>query len=79
LHCGFVQPGIECPDGRSGNNTETSENAGLQIFNCSKEYSNLYAYSKGKGYVKLARNGKTYPTNPSLAPLVNESVVKDKY
>jgi hypothetical protein len=44
-----------------------------------KGYCDLYVYSKGKGYVRLAWNGKTYPTNPSLAPVVNESVVKEKY
>ena len=44
-----------------------------------KGYSNLYMYSKGKGYVKMVWNGSKYPTNPSMAPSIKEELIKDKH
>jgi hypothetical protein len=45
-----------------------------------KKYSNLYVYSKGKGYVKLVWNGTKYgPSNASMAPSVPESIITGKY
>lgn len=44
-----------------------------------KKYSNLYVYSKGKGYVKLAWNGTKYsPSNASMAPAVSDDIKKGK-
>jgi hypothetical protein len=45
----------------------------------SKGYSNLYLRTGGIGLVKMAWNGHSYPTNPSLAPVVPDSVVTGKY
>ena len=44
-----------------------------------KGYSNLYLYTGGKGFVKLAWNGAKYPSNPSMAPSIPESVIKEKF
>jgi hypothetical protein len=44
-----------------------------------KGYSNLYVGAKGKGNVKMAWNGSKYPTNPSMAKSVPESVIQGKY
>ncbi len=44
-----------------------------------KRYSNIYVSTKGVGYVKMAWNGTKYPTNPSLAPKISESVINGKY
>jgi hypothetical protein len=44
-----------------------------------KGYSNIYVSTKGVGYVKMAWNGTKYPTNPSLAPKISESVISGKY
>lgn len=44
-----------------------------------KKYSNLYVYSKGKGYVKLAWNGTKYgPSNASMAPKVPDDIKNGK-
>jgi hypothetical protein len=44
-----------------------------------KKYSNLYVYTKGKGYVKLVWSGKAYPSNPSTAPAIKETEVEGKF
>ena len=44
-----------------------------------KKYSNIYVSTKGVGYVKMTWNGTKYPTNPSLAPKISESVINGKY
>lgn len=44
-----------------------------------KGYSNIYVSTKGVGYVKMAWNGSKYPTNPSLAPKISESLINGKY
>jgi hypothetical protein len=44
-----------------------------------KGYSNLYIHTGGKGLVKMAWNGKSYPTNPSLQPAAPASLVKGKF
>ena len=44
-----------------------------------KGYSNLYLSTGGKGLVKMAWNGKSYPTNPSLAPAESKSTVEGKF
>lgn len=44
-----------------------------------KGYSNIYVRTKGVGFVKMAWNGSKYPTNPSLAPKISESLVSGKY
>lgn len=44
-----------------------------------KKYSNIYVSTKGVGYVKMAWNGSKYPTNPSLAPKISESLISGKY
>ena len=44
-----------------------------------KGYSNIYVSTKGVGYVKMAWNGSKYPTNPSLAPKISESLISGKY
>jgi hypothetical protein len=44
-----------------------------------KGYSNIYVSTKGRGYVKMAWNGSKYPTNPSSAPIISESVISGKY
>jgi hypothetical protein len=44
-----------------------------------KGYSNLYLSTGGKGLVKMIWNGKTYPTNPSLAPSIANSVIEGKF
>jgi hypothetical protein len=44
-----------------------------------KGYSNIYVCTKGIGYVKMAWNGSKYPTNPSLAPKISETVISGKY
>lgn len=44
-----------------------------------KKYSNIYVYSKGKGYVKLAWNGTKYgPSNASMAPKVSDDIKNGK-
>lgn len=44
-----------------------------------KKYSNLYAYSKGRGYVKLSWNGTKYgPSNGSTAPKVSDDIKNGK-
>ena len=43
-----------------------------------KKYSNIYVRTKGVGYVKMAWNGTKYPTNPSLAPTISESLISGK-
>ena len=44
-----------------------------------KKYSNLYAYSKGKGYVMLSWNGTKYgPSNASTAPKVSDDIKTGK-
>ena len=43
-----------------------------------KGYKNLYLSTGGKGMVKMVWNGKSYPTNPSLAPAIGKSVVAGK-
>ncbi|MGB4769929.1 MAG: hypothetical protein WBP58_00625 [Chitinophagaceae bacterium] len=44
-----------------------------------KKYSNIYAYSKGKGYVKLSWNGTKYgPSNASMAPKVSDDIKNGK-
>jgi hypothetical protein len=44
-----------------------------------KGYSNIYVSTKGVGYVKMAWSGSKYPTNPSTAPKISESVISGKY
>lgn len=44
-----------------------------------KKYSNIYVSTKGVGYVKMAWTGTKYPTNPSLAPKISESLISGKY
>lgn len=44
-----------------------------------KKYSNLYVYSKGKGYVKLSWSGTKYgPSNASMAPKVSDDIKNGK-
>jgi hypothetical protein len=44
-----------------------------------KGYSNIYVSTKGMGYVKMAWNGKKYPTNPSLSPKISDQLKEGKY
>ena len=44
-----------------------------------KGYSNIYVNTKGVGNVKMAWNGTKYPTNPSLAPKISESIITGKF
>jgi hypothetical protein len=44
-----------------------------------KGYSNLYVSTGGKGMVKLMWNGKTYPSNPSLAPAAPKGITDGKF
>lgn len=44
-----------------------------------KGYSHIYVSTKGVGYVKMAWNGSKFPTNPSTAPKISESLISGKY
>jgi hypothetical protein len=44
-----------------------------------KGYSNIYVSTKGMGYVKMAWNGKKYPTNPSLSPKISDQLKEGKF
>lgn len=44
-----------------------------------KGYSNIYVDTKGVGLVKLSWTGAKYPTNPSTAPKIAESVISGKF
>jgi hypothetical protein len=44
-----------------------------------KGYSNIYVSTKGVGYIKMAWNGSKYPTIPSTASKISESVFSGKY
>jgi hypothetical protein len=41
-------------------------------------YKNLYLRTGKVGFVKIAWNGKSYPSNPSLQPKISESVISGK-
>lgn len=44
-----------------------------------KGYSNIYIENRDGTVSKMAWNGAKYPTNPSVAPKVDKSIVKDKF
>jgi hypothetical protein len=44
-----------------------------------KGYSNIYVSTKGMGYVKMAWDGKKYPTNPSLSPKISDQLKEGKF
>ncbi|SEJ21180.1 hypothetical protein SAMN05192553_102946 [Cyclobacterium xiamenense] len=41
-------------------------------------FQNIYVRTGEVGFVKVAWNGKTYPTNPSMQPKLAESDISDK-
>jgi hypothetical protein len=44
-----------------------------------KGYSNLYIQNKDGSVVKMAWNGKKYPTNPTVAPKTDKKIIVDKF
>jgi hypothetical protein len=44
-----------------------------------KGYSNIYIENRDGTVSKMAWNGTKYPTNPSVAPKVDKSILKDKF
>lgn len=44
-----------------------------------KGYSNIYVDTKGVGYVKMVWTGSKYPTNPSMAPKIAETIINGKF
>jgi len=44
-----------------------------------KGYSNIYIQNKDGSVVKMAWNGKKYPTNPSVATKTDKKIIAGKY
>jgi hypothetical protein len=44
-----------------------------------KGYSNIYIENRNGSVVKIAWNGKKYPTNPSIAPKADKKIINGKF
>ena len=44
-----------------------------------KGFSNIYIQNRDGSVVKMAWNGKKYPTNPSVAPKVDKKIINGKF